>query len=107
MTVRSRSWTVSAGNRPEIILVPVADCLNHNIDASHGKFENDVFSVESVGVASGSEVFVNYGPTSNYELITSFGTTLEDNPKDFVVVHFSLKDNLVNNIISPYVFSNK
>jgi len=39
----------------------------------------------------GEQVFVSYGAKSNGELLKNYGFVLEENPVDFVSLHFELK----------------
>lgn len=76
---------------PFPILYPVIDCFNHrfgekvswNID--HGTFS----LVLAESVANGRQVFNNYAPKSNEELLLGYGFCLANNPCDQVAVRLS------------------
>lgn len=68
------------------VLVPIMDCLNHNPDAKvDWTFEPGRFVLSlHEGVSNGKEVFNNYGPKSNSELLMGYGFCIEGNPYDCV-----------------------
>lgn len=83
------------------ILLPGVDSLNHarakpvSWLVSHSKDRNDVAVPSSTSKISlvlhtktpaGSELFNNYGPKPNAELILGYGFTLQDNPDDTIVL---------------------
>jgi hypothetical protein len=87
------------------ILVPLADMFNHQPGAGVGSLSED-FSYFQINATqdyeTGEQVFDNYGPKSNYELLSAYGFVLPENPDDFMTLHFSLKpSNLVHSIVEP------
>jgi len=104
--VNSRSWLVkTAGGEYDLVLVPLADMLNHQPGAGAGSLSEDgtFFSINATrDYEAGDQVFDTYGPKSNYELLSAYGFVLPDNPDDFMTLHFSLKpSNLVHSIVEP------
>ncbi|EMF10574.1 uncharacterized protein SEPMUDRAFT_150634 [Sphaerulina musiva SO2202] len=70
------------------VLFPVLDILNHQ-HAAHvdWSFDPGRFTVSiSDAVTQGSEVFNNYGPKSNDELLLGYGFCLSSNPNDQVLL---------------------
>ncbi|PNS16561.1 Ribosomal lysine N-methyltransferase 4 [Sphaceloma murrayae] len=68
------------------VLVPIMDCLNHNPEAKvDWAFEPGRFVLSvSKGIGKGEEVYNNYGPKSNSELLMGYGFCIENNPYDCV-----------------------
>ncbi|KAF2220811.1 hypothetical protein BDZ85DRAFT_20038 [Elsinoe ampelina] len=68
------------------VLVPIMDCLNHNPDAKvDWAFEPGRFILSlHEGASNDSEIFNNYGPKSNSELLMGYGFCIEGNPHDCV-----------------------
>ncbi|KAF4554924.1 SET domain-containing protein 1 [Elsinoe fawcettii] len=68
------------------VLVPVMDCLNHHPKAKiDWSFDPGRFGLSlHEGVSKGSEIFNNYGPKSNSELLMGYGFCIEGNPYDTV-----------------------
>jgi len=81
------------------VLVPVIDCLNHkraqpvtwqtsrtllSQARAEGAVENGpyVSLVHHSALAAGLQVFNNYGPKPNAELLLGFGFTIPNNPED-------------------------
>ncbi|KAI9673193.1 MAG: hypothetical protein M1817_003056 [Caeruleum heppii] len=73
------------------VLFPLVDILNHNPGAQihwiGGKESMDL--VLEDGVQPGEEVFNNYGPKSNEELLLGYGFCLPDNPYDQLAIKFN------------------
>ncbi|KAF9134056.1 hypothetical protein BGW39_008275 [Mortierella sp. 14UC] len=91
--VSSRTFPASLfGNETEgeIVLIPLADSANHK---SRHKITwlktTEGLQMASAAINKGDQVFNNYGPKSNEELLIGYGFCLEDNADDFV----SLKTN--------------
>jgi len=103
----SRTWTLEIGEEKEvdIVLVPLADMFNHAPGASSGDLnvEGTYFSFNaSKSYVTGEQLYVSYGRKSNYELMFNYGFALDNNPDDFMTIHFSLKSsNLVQSIVEP------
>lgn len=70
------------------VLFPVADIPNHGYDTRiEWTFDSGRFSIDvKDGITTGSEVFNNYGPKSNDELLLGYGFCIEDNPFDKVLL---------------------
>ncbi len=72
------------------VLFPGLDAANHNPSAKvDWTFDPGRFSValaEDESVAAGDEVFNNYGPKSNGELLIGYGFCIQDNPHDTVAM---------------------
>ncbi|KAF9920495.1 hypothetical protein FBU30_009685 [Linnemannia zychae] len=71
----------------DIVLIPLADSLNHK---SRHKItwhkEANGLQMSSAAIKKGDQVFNNYGPKSNEELLLSYGFCLEDNLDDLVML---------------------
>merc|ERR1712137_53498 len=104
--VNSRTWAITdeQGNK-ETALVPLADMLNHKPGAGTGglTWDKQYFVINATqDYAKGEQVFDNYGPKSNYDLLSSYGFVMEENAYDNMVLHFELKpSNLVHSIVEP------
>jgi hypothetical protein len=80
------------------ILVPGVDSLNHarahpvswlvtnGVEANSGAGRLQVTLVHHSAVAQGQELFNNYGPKPNAELILGYGFSLPNNPDDSIVL---------------------
>lgn len=70
------------------VLFPVADIPNHGYDVKvEWAFDSGRFSIDvKDGMATGSEVFNNYGPKSNDELLLGYGFCIQENPFDKVLL---------------------
>lgn len=70
------------------VLFPVMDAGNHNPNAKvdwaydPGKFSLSIRE----GVSKGDEIFNNYGPKGNDELLMGYGFCAEDNPHDGILL---------------------
>jgi hypothetical protein len=90
----SRSFTSEAilpkstsGLEPFSILYPVLDLANHDTRAkvSWSYPENRAFTLHiREPVSAGSEIFNNYGPKQNGELLLGYGFAIQDNPVEQV-----------------------
>jgi len=62
--------------------MPIMDALNHDASAQiEWSFDPGRFTLSVIeGVRSGSEIFNNYGPKSNAELLMGYGFCIPDNP---------------------------
>ncbi len=77
------------------VLFPGLDAANHSHESKvDWTFDPGLFSIalagpnESNGVTAGSEVFNNYGPKSNGELLIGYGFCMPNNPHDSVAMLF-------------------
>lgn len=75
-----------------MVLLPIIDLLNHD---SHSKVQwygqADSFCFEKYdGIASGQELFNNYGAKGNEELLSGYGFVKEDNEFDYVALKMKL-----------------
>jgi len=78
------------------VLVPGVDSLNHaraqpvSWVVSHPPFaaesQGTISLVARTAVDGGTEIFNNYGPKPNSELLLGYGFTLPDNPDDTIVL---------------------
>ncbi|KAG0277478.1 hypothetical protein BGZ95_005876 [Linnemannia exigua] len=88
--ISSRTFPASLfGNETqgEIVLIPLADSLNHKsrhkitwIKTAEG------LQMTSAAIKKGDQVFNNYGPKSNEELLTGYGFCIENNADDLVTL---------------------
>jgi len=103
MVVLTRAWFV----QEQLVLVPMADMLNHSPEAGAGNLEQidgQYFFVINAtkDYAVGEQVYDSYGARSNFELIKGYGFALENNPHDNMLLHFNMKtSNLVQGIVEP------
>lgn len=79
---------VSAEDQDFPVLFPVIDIPNHSNDARvDWAFDPGQFSITvKDSVSSSSEVFNNYGPKSNDELLLGYGFCIANNPNDKVLL---------------------
>ncbi|KAK9245880.1 hypothetical protein V1506DRAFT_536908 [Lipomyces tetrasporus] len=70
------------------VLVPLVDSLNHKPQVPvYWSATADSFTISSGNsIAAGDEVFNNYGPKGNEELLMGYGFCLEDNAFDVVTL---------------------
>lgn len=89
----------------EVMLLPIIDLLNHK---PHSKVE---WSSNSVGdfklsildiPSNGGQVFNNYGPKGNAELLMGYGFILENNEFDSLQLSLSLDDNLKHGLLNDW-----
>ncbi|KAG0375429.1 hypothetical protein BGX24_009138 [Mortierella sp. AD032] len=88
--ISSRTFPASLfGNETQgnIVLIPLADSMNHK---SRHKITwlKTAEGLQMAGAASkkGNQIFNNYGPKSNEELLTGYGFCIENNEDDFVTL---------------------
>ena len=102
---------VSPENLDFPVLFPGLDAVNHNHEArvdwafDPGRFSMSVHD----GVEDGAEVFNNYGPKSNDQLLMGYGFCIPNNPHDKVMLTLkappsSLQRDLLR--VHPYYFTN-
>ena len=88
-------------------MVAVADMLNHAPGAGGGhiSWDGKFFQVNATkDYADGEEVFLNYGPKSNFELLRNYGFLLENNPDDSLILQFRLSSqNVIHGIVEPLI----
>lgn len=90
----SRSFTASALSDPTIdspVLIPGLDMLNHSENAKvDWEFGSDgsIIKTEEV-IEAGKEIFNNYGPKSNAELIIGYGFCKSDTGGDTIDLGFN------------------
>ncbi|KAF2104297.1 SET domain-containing protein [Rhizodiscina lignyota] len=83
--------TLPNRGEPFSLLYPVLDCLNHEFGAKATWFFKDgsfSLSVEKA-LKKGEQVFNNYAPKGNEELLLGYGFTLPGNSADEVMVRLS------------------
>ncbi|KAJ6515535.1 SET domain protein [Mycena sanguinolenta] len=97
-TLISRNLTLTSPGDPEPILLPGVDSLNHARAEPVSWVQSYLGSgsVPDAGscislvlhnpVAAGAELFNNYGPKPNAELILGYGFSLPNNPDDTIVL---------------------
>ncbi|CAO3563917.1 unnamed protein product [Mortierella alpina] len=75
------------GVEGEIVLIPLADTLNHK-SRHKATWIKTQQGLEMSGAAArkGDQLFNNYGPKSNEELLTGYGFCIEDNKDDMVTL---------------------
>lgn len=90
----SRSFTASALSDPTIdspVLIPGLDMLNHSetakVDWEFGS-DGSIIKTEEV-IDAGKEIFNNYGPKSNAELIIGYGFCKSDTVGDTIDLGFN------------------
>ncbi|CUS15322.1 unnamed protein product [Tuber aestivum] len=73
------------------VLFPLIDSLNHYPITKVTWQPSDTFLriISGAGVSAGAEVYNNYGPKTNEELLMGYGFTLLQNPFDTVLLKFS------------------
>ena len=90
----SRSFTASALSDPTIdspVLIPGLDMLNHSENAKvDWEFGSDgsIIKTEEM-IEAGEEIFNNYGPKSNAELIIGYGFCKSDTSGDTIDLGFN------------------
>jgi len=103
MVVLTRAWFI----QDQLVLVPMADMLNHSPDAGAGNLEQidgqSFFVINATKeYKTGEQVYDSYGPRTNFDLIKGYGFALENNPHDGMLLHFNMKTtNLVQGIVEP------
>ncbi|KAG9321727.1 hypothetical protein KVV02_005073 [Mortierella alpina] len=75
------------GVEGEIVLIPLADTLNHKSrhKATWIKTQQGL-EMSGAAASKGDQLFNNYGPKSNEELLTGYGFCIEDNKDDMVTL---------------------
>lgn len=75
-------------------LIPVLDIFNHKYRTAVRWGYDGAAAVVTLGeeVPAGAQVFNNYGPKGNEELLLAYGFVLDDNPQDSVVVQVAVSD---------------
>eukprot|EP01060_Flectonema_neradi_P039692 TRINITY_DN8824_c0_g1_i1.p1 TRINITY_DN8824_c0_g1~~TRINITY_DN8824_c0_g1_i1.p1 ORF type:complete len:548 (+),score=73.25 TRINITY_DN8824_c0_g1_i1:64-1707(+) len=93
----SRAFVIKIGTEEVTTLVPFAEFVNHTGDTtghvSFRRYDEDSQCVvlDSLShIQKGQQLFMNYGPMQNYELVQSYGFVLEDNPLETCVVGVEL-----------------
>lgn len=103
MVVLTRAWFI----QDQLVLVPMADMLNHSPEAGAGNLElvdgQHFFVINATkDYKAGEQVYDSYGPRTNFDLIKGYGFALENNPHDGMLLHFNMKTtNLVQGIVEP------
>ncbi|CCK69862.1 protein-lysine N-methyltransferase KNAG_0D01100 [Huiozyma naganishii CBS 8797] len=90
----------------EVILLPILDLLNHDYeskvlwstDRGSAFIYQNLEDIETL--KQGQEIFNNYGPKGNEELLTSYGFVLEDNVNDIVLLKIKLPLPLIAEILA-------
>jgi hypothetical protein len=87
-SVQDSDWT----NLSEICLFPVLDMINHK---PYRKIEWQMSSegvrfITMEPVAAGDELFNNYGPKGNENLLSNYGFVLENNAEDYYKITLAL-----------------
>ncbi|KAF3923793.1 hypothetical protein AA313_de0208516 [Arthrobotrys entomopaga] len=74
------------------VLIPLVDILNHQPKTKIvWKPTPESFSLEALGCLSiGSQVFNNYGPKANEELLMGYGFVIPDSPVDSLAMKFTM-----------------
>ncbi|CCH41659.1 hypothetical protein BN7_1200 [Wickerhamomyces ciferrii] len=78
----------------EGMLVPIQDLSNHNpsVEIKWGRLDKFMtFTTEQI-VKKGDEIFSNYGPKSNHELLFGYGFVMDNNIYDKAVLALRLQD---------------
>ena len=93
----SRAFVIKIKNEEVTTLVPFAEFVNHTGDSlghvSYRRYDEvtDCMVLDSLShVDKGQQLFMNYGPMQNYELVQNYGFVLEDNPLETCVVGVEL-----------------
>ncbi|KAG2013346.1 tho2 protein [Coprinopsis cinerea AmutBmut pab1-1] len=87
---------LASDDETESILLPAIDFLNHargqrvswiaNQTQEDGKSVSSISLIAHSAIWTGQEVFNNYGPKPNSELILSYGFSIQDNPDDSIIL---------------------
>ena len=93
--VRSRAFVVSAGGKPDMAMVPLADMMDHaprhNVSWSGQSRLGFICTAAADAIAGGIDLTDNYGPSKgNGKLFSMYGFTLEDN--DDIELFFPASD---------------
>ncbi|PVH99017.1 SET domain-containing protein, partial [Periconia macrospinosa] len=102
-TIMSSRAFVSTYMLPNIdtfpILFPVLDILNHSTDAKiNWAFDKSCFSLEladPTSVLPGHQIFNNYAPKQNGELLMGYGFCIPDNPIEQFAIKMRLPPDMV------------
>ncbi|KAG0027934.1 hypothetical protein BGZ82_008703 [Podila clonocystis] len=71
----------------EVVLIPLADMLNHQSRHKISWLKTPQgLQMSGSAVKKGEQVFNNYGPKSNEELLVGYGFCIEDNADDMVTL---------------------
>ncbi|CAB4446466.1 unnamed protein product [Rhizophagus irregularis] len=74
---------------PKEVLIPLADSLNHKPRQKITWEFSDGNSMQLIAgetIECGKEIYNNYGPKSNRELLIAYGFCIKDNPDDWVMI---------------------
>lgn len=91
----------------EVMLLPIVDLLNHKPHAkvewssnSDGDFKLSI--LKSTGQSGKFEIFNNYGPKGNAELLMGYGFVLEDNEFESLQLSLTLDIALKTNLLTEW-----
>ena len=76
-----------------VVLVPLADALNHSSTHNNARLYFDTDALSMVAVADidpGFPIFNTYGDLDNAQLLTRYGFTEENNPNDTLILPYSI-----------------
>jgi histone-lysine N-methyltransferase SETD3 len=103
MVVLTRAWKIDN----QLMLVPLADMLNHHPTAGTGNMltygDEKYFQINATrDYETKEQVYDNYGGKTNFELLKGYGFILEDNPYNGIHLNFELKTgSLISNLVEP------
>lgn len=104
----SRAFT-SSNSIPSLpsfqILFPVVDIANHGVRSkTRWSYPDGSFSLQvHDDVDAGCEIYNNYGPKGNAELILGYGFAIEDNPVEQVPLKVRVPGDILANITEEHV----
>lgn len=103
LIVTTRAFAIGEDN--DWSLIPLADMINHDPTTRGGNVNgNQQFELGSTkSYAPGEDVFVSYGPKTNFDLLASYGFLLDNNPANGASLEtgFNPKSNILHSIIEP------
>lgn len=86
-----------------IMLLPIIDLLNHDyrakVEWSTSHDHSFILTLLNENIKQGDELFNNYGPKGNEELLNGYGFVLEENICDSVTLKIKLPLPIIENIL--------
>ena len=88
--VMSRAFTIKAGDRKTIALMPLLDLMNHSFSENCTyKFEEDGCRISAVRTIGADEACsINYGNIGNQQLYPTYGFRIDGNPYNSAYIYF-------------------
>lgn len=88
----------SNANEDEVMLLPLVDLLNHKPRALVDWKGNNGFTLETISNNVSGQLWNNYGPKGNEELLMGYGFVIEDNEFDLLHLTLNLKEDLIHKV---------